>query len=424
MTALRALGVAAALAVACAAPAHAATRTYSSGPLTAAIPDVGAVDHAIVVPHAGPVSHAAVSVRLDHARDRDVTISLVSPSGRVVVLAAGRGGSGRNYGTGPACRGRLAELLDGQVDSIADGRPPFTAGPYRPEQPLARLRGEPANGRWTLRVSDSTPGAAGTLLCWRLELSRDVVDVQRGRLGAVTAELSYRETAGVFREPRIEIRRSGRVVLRQRLRKLGCGSCPTWRPVAPPVVRNLDSTAEPEVVLDLYSGGAHCCTYSLIYRYHAGRYAKLLHWWGNPGYRLVDLGDGRLPEFRTTDDRFAYAFTAYVASLQPIRIRRYDRGRMVDVTRRFPRLVERDARSLWSLYLRERRARVKEVRGILAAWLADMHVLGRGAEGWRRLEEAYRRGDVGRGRTLFGYPAGRRYLAALRSFLRRTGYLA
>jgi subtilisin-like proprotein convertase family protein len=419
------LVLAAALAAAAPPAAGAATRTYSSGPLTTAIPDGGAVEHALTVPDRGPVSRVAVSVRLDHGRDADVTLTLRGPAGTTVVLAAGRGGAGRNFGTGRGCGGRHAEFADGADASVDRGAAPFVDGPYRPEQALTSFRRRQARGGWTLSVADSAAGATGTLLCWRLTVSREVVETVRTRRGSVTAELSFRtDPDGAVRSPRALIVRAGRTRLDRPLARLGCGGCPTWRPVGRPVVRDLDRDGEPEVLFDFYSGGAHCCTYSLIHRWdgRSRRYARTVRWWGNVGYRLADLDrDGR-PELQSYDDRFSYRFTAYVASLRPLQVWHYEGGRLQDVTRRFPRLVARDAASLWRLYLRERRARVKEVRGILAAWLADQYLLGRSAAGWRRLEEAYRRGDVGRGRTMFGYPAGRRYLAELRSFLRRAGY--
>src|SRR5712691_5346949 len=58
-------------------------------------------------------------------------------------------------------------------------------------------------------------------------------------------------------------------------------------------------------------------------------------WWGNAGYRLVDLDHDGRPEFRSGDDRFAYAFTAFAASAWPVRIWHFDHGRMRDVTRAF-----------------------------------------------------------------------------------------
>jgi hypothetical protein len=290
-------------------------------------------------------------------------------------------------------------------------------GPYRPEQPLAKLDGGEARGRWTLRIQNAGQ-TAGTLYCWQLDLSRDVVEVRRGQAGGVTALLSFRESNDLYRDLRLKIVRRGRVALDA---PLAAGRF--WRPFSKPIVRSLDADQEPEVLVDLYSGGAHCCTISRIFRYRSGRYVPIAHDWGNVGYRLGDPDHDGRPEFVSADDRFAYAFTAYAASLEPVEIWRYDRGRMLDVTRRFPRLIERDAAFLWRLYLRERKARPPEVRGILAAWLADQALLGRAEAGWRALDEAYRRGDLGRGKTMFGYPAGRDYLAALRRFLRKTGYI-
>jgi hypothetical protein len=238
----------------------------------------------------------------------------------------------------------------------------------------------------------------------------------------VRAQLTVTERDGVVRDVRLRITRLGQVRLDARVPRIGCPDWPGWRVVGRPIVRDLDGDGESEVVVDVYTGGAHCCTHSLLYRWRPGgeRYERSTVGWGNQGYRLGDLdADGR-PELSSRDDRFAARFTAYAASATPVRIWRYKRGRLLDVTRTFPREVERDAAQLWRDYLRLRRT---EARGLLAAWVADQALLGRADEGWRRLEEANRRGELGRGAKLDGYPAGGRYLAALRSFLRRTGYL-
>lgn len=139
------------------------------------------------------------------------------------------------------------------------------------------------------------------------------------------------------------------------------------------LVRDLDGDGEREVVLDVYTGGAHCCTISRIYRYSRGRYRLTSHDWGNvfPPYRIVDFGrDGRL-ELRSADDRFAYVFTSFAGSLFPVRIWRYDRGRMLDVTRRYPGIVARDAARLWQYYRTLKRDQV-DVRGALRAYLRKL----------------------------------------------------
>ena len=71
--------------------ASAATRTYSTGRLRYPIPDVGSVEVPLRVLQKGPVSYLEVSVRIDHPRDSDLTLSLVSPSGSAIVLSAKRG---------------------------------------------------------------------------------------------------------------------------------------------------------------------------------------------------------------------------------------------------------------------------------------------------------------------------------------------
>lgn len=75
------------------ASASGATRTYSTGPLRYPIPDLGTLDVPLRILQNGPVSYLEVSVRIDHPRESDLTLSLVSPSGIAVVLSARRGGA-------------------------------------------------------------------------------------------------------------------------------------------------------------------------------------------------------------------------------------------------------------------------------------------------------------------------------------------
>lgn len=402
-----------------------ATRTYSTGPLAAAIPDVGSVDVPLAVPDRGPVSYLEVGLRIDHPRDSDLTLSLVSPAGTAVVLVAKRGGSGRNFGTGPGCRD-LAYFADDNLTPAARARPPFVDD-VKPEGRLAALNGTEASGQWKLRVADDRAGAAGTVRCFQLRVGRDVVQTQRAGARGTTAALSYRESNDVYRGLRLRISRRGRTVLDAPPRRIQPCACPDDGPVVRQPggavhVRDLDRDGEPEVLVDFYSGGAHCCYYTDVYRYVARSrtYRPTVGYWGDLSSKLVDLGlDGR-PEFRTGDDRFAYAFASFAASAFPIRILRFDHGRFVEVTRRFPRLVRRDAAELYALYRSQVRSGAYDVRGILAAWLGDQYSLGRGAAGWRVLERAERRGELGRKPD--SWPVGKAYLRKLRAFLRRTGY--
>ena len=233
------------------------------------------------------------------------------------------------------------------------------------------------------------------------------------QLGDVRATVSYRQPNSFSaRDVRLRIESGGTAVYD---RGVPGTDVPTGVRI-----RDLDRNGMPEVLLDLFSGGAHCCASTVFVGYGAGTYRARRHRWGNPGYSPRDLDrDGR-PELVTADDRFAYRFTAYFASFLPVRIWRYDAGRLTDVTRRHRAAVARDASRLWREYLRLRRQRDIDLRGVLAAYLADKYLLAQSRDGWRRLNAALRRGEL-RG---FGapWPSGQRYLRALSRFLAQAGY--
>jgi len=413
--------------LALAAGSPAATQTYTSHQLHMPIPDGGALVRALQVPDAGPVSFLAVGVRITHPHVADLTLTLVSPGGRKVVLSRHEGVGGANYGSGPkGCSGNLAWFESDALDPVSTQDAPF-AGEQRPEQPLTSLYGQEARGRWSLQVDDGTPGAAGTLLCWQLELARNVVSHVRVARGRVAADLSFRETNSRYSDLRITVHRDGRRVFTSSIARLSCKDClvagiDTITASDPLTIRDLDGDGEPEVLVDLYTGGAHCCFYTVILRFDGRSYRGSVAFWGDPGHDLRDLDrDGR-PEFVTADDRFAYEFTSYAASFLPIQVRSYDHGTLTDVTSRFPALVRADAAYLWGEYQSGRKNRENDMRGALAAWLADEYRLGRAEQGWKQIEAAYRRGELSAPRVDPIWPAGRKYVHALRAFLVKTGY--
>jgi hypothetical protein len=60
---------------------------------------------------------------------------------------------------------------------------------------------------------------------------------------------------------------------------------------------------------------------------------------------------------------------------------------------------------------------------VLAAWVADQYLLGRGQKAWATLVSLARKGEFGPRPDLAGWPQGGAYLRALRAFLKQTGYL-
>ena len=133
--------------------------------------------------------------------------------------------------------------------------------------------------------------------------------------GNVEADFSYDYNAQSYRftNPHLTIRRGGAVLLDEDLKPVT-----SYSEVDPAryfnhqksvAVRNLDVDPEPEIVLHLWWGGAHCCWYTQVYRFDqmANHYVLTRHIFGNADYRARDLDHDGRPEFMSGDDRFAYS---------------------------------------------------------------------------------------------------------------------
>jgi subtilisin-like proprotein convertase family protein len=356
------------------APAHAATKEYSTGNINQRIG--GALDRSLNVSDKGPVSFVRVSFRISAPATSALSISLVSPQGREISLVVGRG-RGADFGSGArGCAGFTTVLdSDTTTNPISAGRAPFTDNPYRAEGELRSLSGQAAQGRWTLRIANA--GAPATLHCFTLDISRAVPETLTGTRGSVHAALGFIERNYLYERMHVKVVRAGRVVVDAPIQRLGCRECGTFRPVAVKV-RDLDG-GDPEILVDLFTGGAHCCSAVLVLRYDptARTYrAKLLDF-GNYGYRLADLDRDGQPELSAYDERFLYTFTAYVFSAAPPRITRYRQGKLVDVTRRFPKEIRRSAADLAKSVFKARPERDFDARAYVAAYVADQYLLGK-----------------------------------------------
>jgi hypothetical protein len=188
-------------------------------------------------------------------------------------------------------------------------------------------------------------------------------------------------------------------------------------------VLDLDHNAEPEVIVNVWSGGfPHCCLWAYVYRYVANesRYELAMHNFAAFGYRLHDPNHDGFVDFVASDYHFAYVFTDFASSRFPIQIWAYREGRFSDETRLFRKLIKRDARDHMHEYKRDRGR--GDVRGLLAAYVADRCLLDRCRAGLRFVKRELRRHDV-RKYEYPGWPRGRGYLRTLRRFLRRNGYI-
>jgi hypothetical protein len=160
-------------------------------------------------------------------------------------------------------------------------------------------------------------------------------------------------------------------------------------------VGDLDGDGEPEVLVDTFSGGAHCCVTARLLTWDGTGYQPKDIEWGDVGYALRDAdGDGR-QELVGYDPRFSAVFTAFAASAFPPQVLQVNKGATVDVTRKFPTLVRADAK----LRLRDLRAakRRDDVRGLLAAYVADQYLLGKAKVGTAEIDRQRRKGSVTKG---------------------------
>jgi hypothetical protein len=200
----------------------------------------------------------------------------------------------------------------------------------------------------------------------------------------------------------------------------GCIFAASGKRDAPLQVVDLDADGEPEVLVDVYTGGAHCCAQTEILRFNGATYAPFETSWGNIGYELKDLnGDGR-PEFVTADDAFSYAFSSYAGSFHPPLVVDFDavaKGSFRDVTRSYPALVRKNMKAALHALARARRGHY-ETLGPVSAYVADLYLLGRGREARPYLARARKRGDL---RNATGR-APRSFDRQLLAFLHKQGY--
>jgi hypothetical protein len=242
--------------------------------------------------------------------------------------------------------------------------------------------------------------------------------VQRAHLGAVRAQYSYDGTPIFTRHARIRIWNGAKLIVDRSAALFGPGYARLGarRALA---IRQLDGTGPPEVVLTLYSGGAHCCWEAWIF---TGAH-RVRQGWGHglPVLRDAD-GDGR-PEFHGPDTSFAYAFGSFGSSRFPAEVWSYAGGAVTNVSAAFPDEIRADQATQHAAYVTARDARAADgVRAALAAYAADGYRLGQGDQAMAVVQAAVAAGEVDTDRDDpdgFWAPD---YLGTLRTLLQRLGY--
>jgi hypothetical protein len=182
----------------------------------------------------------------------------------------------------------------------------------------------------------------------------------------------------------------------------------------------LQANGLPDVVLGLYSGGAHCCFVDQVYSLDpgTGTLVKTEHDFADAGARIEDLNGDRNYEFLSADARLSNAgFTDYAHSPAPIQVFAFSNHRFRDITRTYPARIKKDA----ARWLNAFRHNLRNGRGMIAAWAADEYLLGQSALVKSQLAGALRAGHLGVPKS-FGGPSPQKFAGQLQKLLGRLGY--
>ncbi len=183
-------------------------------------------------------------------------------------------------------------------------------------------------------------------------------------------------------------------------------------------VVDLEAGGEPDVVLDLFSGGASCCTVEQVFSFDPGTmtYVKAERNFGQTGDKLEDLSDNGLDEFVSADSSFICEFTSCAASAAPIEILAFSDERFTKVTTEYRSLIVSDAGRWLALFKRNLRSGT----GLIAAWAADEDLLGHSARVKSYLAQQLKENHL---KAPPFSPSGKKFIPALNKFLRQHGYL-
>jgi hypothetical protein len=250
---------------------------------------------------------------------------------------------------------------------------------------------------------------------------------QTATQGAVTATFTYKGHYPNYSGLHLTIAQSGSVLYDAAVQSKACGKfCApgaTGAKASSVQIIDLDHIGQPNVILSLFTGGAHCCSVQQIFTFDPGTmtYGETEHDFGDPGTRIEDLShDGRF-EFVTADDRFAYAFTDFAASGLPLQILTFTGSHFQDVTDNYPALIRKDAANWLKTYAHLDHGHDIDSVGVIAAWAADEYRLGKVAATNRYLHQQAKAGHL-KSALGAGVAQGQKFVAKLQTFLRRHGY--
>jgi hypothetical protein len=203
-------------------------------------------------------------------------------------------------------------------------------------------------------------------------------------------------------------------------------------PVALVQIAEMDSSNNtPEIILQSYSGGAHCCTSVKIATQdrdsNKWKAIEVGSFDGAPDTpnSILDIdGDGQY-EFVTVDNCFLYTFESYAGSVAPPQIWSLQKTQAVDVTKnsKYQYYLRKDLQELWKWSEQNS----NKGNGFWAGYVAWKALLGEEIDAWELMLKNYDKSQTYCSQydretyDCIGVQEG--FPSALRSFLVETGYL-
>ena len=157
---------------------------------------------------------------------------------------------------------------------------------------------------------------------------------------------------------------------------------------------DLDSNGTPEVVVQTFTGGAHCCQAYTTYTWQDEQFKPTYFGYlDGGGGEFIDLNSDGLMEFVTLDNAFFYSFSSYAGSYPPSVILTYDNGEYRDTTTQFTNYLEDMAAGMRFTIEDPEFADRGDKNGVLAGYVAQSIRLGQYREAWQYMLAHYDRTD-------------------------------
>jgi hypothetical protein len=112
---------------------------------------------------------------------------------------------------------------------------------------------------------------------------------------------------------------------------------------------DLDSNGKKEILIETYSGGAHCCTSLYIGRIRGNSFKYIdTIYWGNCGFEIKDLNNDGRKEIIGCNDMFAYYFTNFAQSRFPVVIYSFSDNKVNIANEDFDSIIYKEIKEIKS----------------------------------------------------------------------------